>query len=61
MSAPHKVTTDFTLTLNRQMADTGRDFCAVRKFGFFPLCFIKHEPLLGVKTVLNGIFVNMLT
>ena len=22
-------------TLNRQMADTGRDFCAERKFGFF--------------------------
>ena len=23
------------LTLNRQMADTGRDFCAERQFGFF--------------------------
>ena len=41
MSAPRKVTTDFTLPLNRQMADTGRDFCAVRKFGFLNvgLCF----------------------
>jgi hypothetical protein len=38
MSAPRKVTTDFILTLNRQMADTGRDFCVVRKFGFLYNC-----------------------
>ena len=37
-SAHFKVTTDFTLTLKRQLAVKGRDFCAVRKFGFFGIC-----------------------
>jgi hypothetical protein len=37
LCVPRKVTTDFTLplTLNRQMADMGRDFCAERNFAFF--------------------------
>ena len=37
LCVPRKVTTDFTLplTLNRRMADMGRDFCAERNFAFF--------------------------
>ena len=33
MSAPHEVTTDFTLTLKCHLAAQDHDFALVRKFG----------------------------
>jgi hypothetical protein len=40
LKAPCKMTTNFTLTLKRQLVVQGRDFCAERKLAFFLLLFV---------------------
>ena len=51
------------LTLNRQMADTGCDFCAVRKFGFFSLNEMSghliEEPLSSLNDESNHREINV--